>query len=114
MIRIDDFPTVDDVARCLNDQALALLWDDPVVIECEPGNDPEIDIRLQVWEGGSWTVHTGASDYDQDHSGFWGASSVAASFTPALLRETARDLINQAIDDAAMNDELEETEEEDL
>lgn len=67
--------------------------------------------RAIPWDGSFPAL----SDYDQDHRGFWGASSVAASSTPALLREIARDLIDQAIEDAAMNDEqLEGAEEEDL
>lgn len=38
--------------------------------------DGECDVRLQVYEDGSWAVRYGLSDYDQDHRGYWGASTV--------------------------------------
>jgi hypothetical protein len=51
------------------------------------------DLRLQV-NGDAWFIHSGSSDYDQDHRGVWGAT-----FLPwgrANLSEIARDLLNQA------------------
>ena len=56
------------------------------------------DVRLRV-HGGSWYVYTGSSDYDQDHRGAWGASSL--SYGRQNLTDLARDLIEQAKDDYA-------------
>jgi hypothetical protein len=65
----------------------------------------ECDVRLQVWPDGEWIVRSGDSSYDQDHRGFWGASSVpgvnrgrASRFDS---RSVARDLIEQARDQHA-------------
>jgi hypothetical protein len=67
----------------------------------------ECDVRLQVYPGGntgimSWTVRFGPSDYDQDHTGFWGASAVPGVYNgkPKRFgsRDVARDLIEQARD----------------
>ncbi len=60
------------------------------------------DVRLQVREheegGMAWAVHFGSSDYDQDHRGFWGASSLDRR---SNCRAVARDLIEQAAEHAA-------------
>lgn len=71
----------------------------------------ECDIRLQVWptdtakpwgNGAVWTMHTGDSQYDTDHRGFWGSSSVPGVVDGIVkrcnAREIARDLIDQARD----------------
>ena len=58
------------------------------------------DIRLQVYENGNWAIRSGSSDYDQDHRGFWGASSL--SFDRQNLTDLARDLIEQAKEMEAM------------
>jgi hypothetical protein len=60
------------------------------------------DCRLQV-QGGSWTLHTGSADYDQDHRGSWGCSSIPFACTWKEAREIARDLIDQVLEDIAMN-----------
>jgi hypothetical protein len=60
----------------------------------------ECDVRLQVYEDGQWAVRWGASDYDTDHNGFWGASSVPGVVAGVVKRfnsrDVARDLIEQA------------------
>ena len=56
---------------------------------------PETDVRLQVHDG--WTIHHGSSDYDQDHRGMWGASSVSARDSLAILRETACGLVSEVL-----------------
>lgn len=56
----------------------------------------DTDVRLQVHEG--WTVHQGDGQYDQDHRGLWGASSVSARDSLATLRETAGSLVSEALD----------------
>lgn len=49
------------------------------------------DVRLQVCHGG-WQLHVGPSDYDQDHRGVWGASTLPQA---GMRRVVARDLIEQ-------------------
>lgn len=66
--------------------------------ERDPEQSDVIDVRLQVYEAGDWAVHTGDSSYDQDHRGFWGASSLSPT---SNCREVAIDLIDQCADHAA-------------
>ena len=67
----------------------------------------ECDVRLQVREGEplSWRLNWGPSDYDQDHRGAWGASSIPGVNKGRVGRfnsfETAKDLIDQAKEMAA-------------
>lgn len=63
---------------------------------------PGTDLRLQV-RGESWYVHTGSSDYDQDHRGVWGASFLPYGRTN--LSEIARELLDQAKEQAAFETE---------
>jgi hypothetical protein len=65
--------------------------------EVDPGEDM-MDVRLQVYEDGSWAIRTGLSDYDQDHRGFWGAGSLTASSMVKELRDTAKGLLEQVRD----------------
>ena len=66
----------------------------------EAGGDfAGVDVRLQVWPNGGWAIHTGPSDYDQDHRGFWGCSCI--SWERQDLTEIARSLIDQAKDHAS-------------
>lgn len=58
------------------------------------------DVRLQLHDG-SWELHTGDSSYDQDHRGYWGASSISRGATRRECMDTARSLINEALDDQA-------------
>lgn len=67
-------------------------------VECS--EEEGCDVRLQVWDDGEWAVRWGSSDYDQDHRGFWGASSVPGVVNGKVQRfdsrAVARDLIEQA------------------
>ena len=66
-------------------------------ISLEPEDvDEGCDIRLQVYPDGSWAIRVGRSDYDQDHRGYWGASSVPGDRKRFNSRDVARDLIEQA------------------
>jgi len=62
------------------------------------GDDQEVDVRLQVYDesGWGWAIRVGSSDYDLDHRGYWGASSLSRQDKIKTLREIARDLIDQA------------------
>lgn len=64
--------------------------------------DAACDVRLQVYEDGAWAVRYGLSDYDQDHRGYWGASSVGPCDEAEQLDWVAADLIDQATDFAAV------------
>jgi hypothetical protein len=59
----------------------------------DDNQSPGTDLRLQVTASG-WYVHTGSSDYDQDHRGAWGASFLP--YGRANLSDIARGLIEQA------------------
>ena len=67
----------------------------------------ECDVRLQVYPDGEWAVRWGDSQYDQDHRGYWGASSVPGVVRGTVKRfnsrDVARDLIDQAKDARAMD-----------
>lgn len=60
----------------------------------------EMDVRLQVIpsESMDWYIRTGDAQYDTDHRGAWGASSIDTTYTIDQLREVAKDLISQADD----------------
>lgn len=76
--------------------------------EREDGDDPDAtDVRLQVrtWRGNDWAIRTGDSSYDQDHRGFWGAGRLSPYDTDHCVGETARDLVNQALEHAAAYEE---------
>ncbi|MFN8993022.1 MAG: hypothetical protein ACK5X3_05070 [Pseudomonadota bacterium] len=62
--------------------------------------DAYIDIRLQVMDDHQWYFHSGDSQYDQDHRGAWGASSVGERVSMEKAMEIAKDLIEQAAEDA--------------
>jgi hypothetical protein len=82
------FPSINDVAaelRVINKNTL------------EPDDaDEGIDVRLQVYLDSRWEIRGGASDYDQDHHGYWGASSVPGNNRRFDSKDVARDLIEQA------------------
>ncbi len=66
--------------------------------EFRNGEEPELDVRLQVYEPGEWVVRFGLSDYDQDHRGYWGAATLnlKESFSYEDARSVAGELISQA------------------
>ena len=82
------FPSINDVSaelRRINKETL------------EPDDaDEGIDVRLQVMPDSTWTVNWGSSDYDQDHRGYWGSSSVPGNNRRFDSKDIARDLIEQA------------------
>lgn len=63
----------------------------------------ETDVRLQVTQAG-WCLYTGASDYDQDHYGHWGASSVGHEDSDFVLSGIAFDLVSQVEESIAQGD----------
>jgi hypothetical protein len=89
------FPKISEVAQELRS-----------VNEMESHPDEEgnywIDVRLQVYSDGDWAVRWGDSSYDQDHRGYWGASSVPGGGRRFNSTDLARDLIDQAKDQHAM------------
>lgn len=62
------------------------------------GVDSDCDVRLQVYPDGAWAVRFGLSDYDLDHRGYWGSSGVPGGRRRFRSRDVARDLLDQAKD----------------
>ena len=72
-----------------------------------PGEEyPGTDVRLQVYPDGQWSLHTGPSDYDQDHRGFWGAAWIPQGV--GSCEDIARDLLDQVRDHMAQNEAQED------
>ena len=94
------FPSVASVraALVLEKRSLRKHFSRADLLE-EEGECAGTDVRLQVRESGAWAIHTGASDYDQDHRGYWGCAFL--SYDRENLTDTARDLLEQAKDHAA-------------
>ena len=75
--------------------------------EVEPGmtgpdrEEPCIDVRLRYFAG-TCGVYSGDSQYDTDHRGHWGASSVPAGLTREEAVIIARDLLTQVLESDAM------------
>lgn len=94
------FPSINDVSselRRINKQGSA-----------DDGDDGGIDVRLQVMPDSTWTVNWGPSDYDQDHRGFWGSSSVPGDNRRFDSKDIARDLIEQAREHKATGGDVDE------
>jgi hypothetical protein len=114
MLKESDFPTIDEIAKRLEHIPAQV---EPDMREHE-SEEPRIDVRLQVRDidltsdGPWWTVHTGDASYDQDHRGFWGSGCVVADDTPETLRSLADMLREDAIEDAAMCQQLDTTDTE--
>ncbi len=87
------FPSIAEVSKVL--RGINADLDRPEL----PGD--WIDVRLQVLPSGAWGVRCGSSDYDQDHRGYWGVSSVPGGRCRFNSRRTARYLIDQAKDQHA-------------
>lgn len=83
------FPSVRDIAAHLVAYKRQLDLSD-----CPP-DERYVDVRLVVRpedHPGCWDILVGDPSYDQDHRGFWGASSLSPS---SNCRELARELIDQ-------------------
>lgn len=92
------WPSIKDVAEALR--------------ELNANIDGQCDVRLQVYETlpkdegqPVWIIRYGSPDYDQDHRGFWGASSIPGVQNGHARRfnstDVARDLLEQAKDQHA-------------
>jgi hypothetical protein len=56
-----------------------------------------IDLRLQVFDG-QWFLRTGDAQYDTDHRGVWGNTSISVPITKAAAYEAAKTLIESCSD----------------
>lgn len=99
-VTADNYPSIADLAELVYQYGRDLAQYDPADITEYGCDEPSGDCRLQVQSDG-WSFHTGDSQYDQDHRGYWGASSVSPKCTRKEARVIARDLIEQAKDHAA-------------
>lgn len=86
------YPTIKDLTNALRAERDCL--------DGTEGDDRDgvIDVRLQVQPGRGWSLLTGDSSYDQDHTGYWGASCLSSKDRVCDLRGLARDLIDQVRD----------------
>ncbi len=66
----------------------------------ESGEEPGMDVRLQYHDNGGWCLHTGDSQYDQDHRGHWGAGYLTRATN---CRELAKELIDEVVESIAMS-----------
>lgn len=89
------FPKIADVAAELRNVNRNDAYTEPGV------DEPFIDVRLQVWPDGDWAVHWGDSQYDQDHRGYWAASSVPGNNRRFNSMDLAREMIDEVRDDYA-------------
>ena len=104
---------INAIAAWLHDYGQDLANDyDPQDIADDDGN-PCGDVRLQ-YDSGLWNLHTGDAQYDTDHTGRWGESSVDASESLRQCRETAADLVDQVLDDITCNPEPPDIQDDDL
>jgi hypothetical protein len=94
------FPSINDVSAELRNINKHQLEPDDA--------DEGIDVRLQVYPDSQWSVHSGSSDYDQDHRGYWGSSSVPGNNRRFDSKDVARDLIEQAREHKATGGDVDE------
>jgi hypothetical protein len=92
------FPATSEVVRHL--KAINRELETPTESEWG-GEEPGIEVRLQVRDDGGWAVHFGDPQYDSDHRGFWGSSEVPGSGKKFAAKEVARHLIADAQEHAA-------------
>jgi len=84
---------VDELTAGIHDYSGRLSEYDPQDL-MEPGQEePYGDFRLQVYPDGSWEIHTGASDFDQDHRGCWAAALIPVGMSVEEAHTQAQDLI---------------------
>lgn len=95
-----DMPEIENVANYLRE--LQRHWTvEPIVMsedENEEQEGVELEVRLQVRESGSYALHTGDSQYDTDHRGYWGSGFLTSGTD---CEELARELIEEAAEHAA-------------
>ena len=106
-------PSVEAVTVALFEQVESIRAK-PYDLDDDADDEPHhIDARIQATSK-NFAVHVGPSDYDQDHKGSWGASSVDLRCADRLREclETARELIRDLLDSAAELDEDERTDAE--
>ncbi len=100
-----EFPSVTEVKQALQ---VVKLEAKRLAAQAKEGDNPEdlyIEVRLQVYDEGGWQLHTGSTQYDDDHTGFWGNDHVGPD---SDLREIAEGLIEEARDYAYIYGEEDE------
>jgi hypothetical protein len=75
--RIDEPVTilVADVADAIYEYGKDLKANEKCYFGGLPKDERYGDIRVRVFDG-TWEIHTGDAQYDQDHRGLWGAACV--------------------------------------
>jgi hypothetical protein len=64
---------------------------------------PDLDIeplefRLRTFNGKTFELLTGSSDYDTDHAGYWGAGTLGVEDLDIDIQDSIRDACDQALD----------------
>ena len=62
------------------------------------------DLRLQYHNGELYT-HSGSSDYDQDHRGYWSSGSVEWCATKEQAHEIAKDMLTELFNEIPEGEE---------
>jgi hypothetical protein len=105
LIEIDCEDVAQDIYNISHSSDIS--WDD-----CAEGSPDEydclqdyyesayVDVRLQVTEDNGYHVRWGDSQFDTDHRGAWGSSSVGMKQSMEDCKAIAKDLISQAAEDA--------------
>lgn len=65
--------------------------------------EPCMDVRLQLL-GETFLVHAGSPQFDTDHHGYWGSGILYQADTLKDLVELATELVDQALEDKAMEE----------
>ena len=92
------FPPEDELVESLIHVRNGLEDPEP---DCDDDDMPGIDVRIQCEPGKGWQLHTGDSQYDQSHKGYWGASSISKDMDDDTIRSIASEMIDQAREMAA-------------
>jgi len=85
------WPSIKDVAA-----ELRVLNETEAEEVDEEGELYGVDARLQVLPNGSWQLWWGSPDFDTDHRGYWGATTLPGNNQKFDSTGAARDLIDQA------------------
>lgn len=78
------------------DRTPPLGWDDPGMWEGEEGR--MMELRLQIHDDGTWSIHTGDPQYDQDHRGVWADTVVPFEGDPDGQTFDAEDVADELIE----------------
>lgn len=80
------------------DRTPPFSWDSPDMYQHGSDEPAMMEVRLQVHDDGTWSIHTGDPQYDQDHRGAWGDAVVAFEGAPDGTTFDAEETADELID----------------